>query len=339
MRKICTPAPRHLLAAVVLGLSIHAAAAASEPTTKPSTTPYPAGLSVHNLPVGTQYRTFALHVPPSLKGPPRAVVVVLHGGGGIGMGISRQGQHPLSVFSEVADREGFIVAYPQGSPALDGRAGWSDCRADDRTHPGNEDFAYLAMLLEHLGRAWNLPASRRFMAGGSNGAMMTQGMAIAHPELLGGVASAGGSLPRHPKAGACAQGPIKPVPILLVHGSADRPMPYGGGCVADLNGRCTRGQVLSAEATRDRWLEANGLSAVAPVRHTIERETTDAGPAHRHDHLGAHPVQWWRLEGAGHAVPSQRVQVPGNRETGVQNRDVEFAEIAWAFFKQQLAEH
>ncbi|MFZ9429933.1 MAG: hypothetical protein ACO26F_09555, partial [Burkholderiaceae bacterium] len=41
--------------------------------------------------------------------------------------------------------------------------------------------------------------------------------------------------------------------------------------------------------------------------------------------------------GAGHAVPSRSVRLPSNRLTGVQNRDVEFAEIAWAFFKERLA--
>lgn len=48
------------------------------------------------------------------------------------------------------------------------------------------------------------------------------------------------------------------------------------------------------------------------------------------------PVRWWRLDGAGHTVPSRTVQIAPNRLTGKQNRDVEFAEIAWDFFKEQL---
>ena len=77
-------------------------------------------------------------------------------------------------------------------------------------------------------------------------------------------------------------------------------MPWGGGCVADIGGNCNRGRVISAEATRDRWLQINGL------------------------------------DGAGHTTPSRTVLSPPNPVTGIQNRDIEFAEIVWAFFKARL---
>jgi hypothetical protein len=51
---------------------------------------------------------------------------------------------------------------------------------------------------------------------------------------------------------------------------------------------------------------------------------------------GAAPVVWWRLNGAGHPSPSIAVQVAPNPYNGVQNNDVEFAELAWQFFAQQL---
>ena len=64
--------------------------------------------------------------------------------------------------------------------------------------------------------------------------------------------------------------------------------------------------------------------------------TADTGPANRFDYAGATPVQWWRLDGAGHAVPSRTVFSASNPATGTQNRDVEFAEVVWAFFKARL---
>ena len=48
---------------------------------------------------------------------------------------------------------------------------------------------------------------------------------------------------------------------------------------------------------------------------------------------GPTPVEWWRLDGAGHTVPSRTVLIEPNALTGVQSRDVEFAELAWSFFK------
>ena len=123
------------------------------------------------------------------------------------------------------------------------------------------------------------------------------------------------------------------VPMLLAHGTADTQMPYGGGCVANLGGGCSRGRVVSAQATRDYWLSVNGLAAATPVQTLVDPDKGDAGPANRFQHGGASPLEWWRLDGAGHTVPSRTVLVAPNDLTGVQSRDVEFAEIAWAFFR------
>ena len=73
------------------------------------------------------------------------------------------------------------------------------------------------------------------------------------------------------------------------------------------------------------------------MQQTIERDTTDGGAAVRFDYAGANPLRWWRLDGAGHTVASLSVMVAPNATTGTQNRDVEFAEIAWEFFKERLA--
>ena len=328
--------------AILFALTISAQAQPTAPTVsagtelRPRASPYPVGLSTHAMDVAGQRREYAVHVPPNLTVAPVAVVLVLHGGGGVGLNATREGSHPLSVFRAVADREAFVAVYPLGSMALDGRVGWSDCRGDDRMHKGQDDIPFLAALIERLNREYTLPASRIFMTGTSNGAMMTHAMAMTRPDLLGAVATAGGSLAAAPKPGACAKGPTQPLPILMAHGTADTQMPHEGGCVANLGGRCNRGTVVSAEATRDRWLQANGLSGIQPRQQVIDSDTTDAGPAIRFDFDGPYPVQWWQLEGAGHTVPSRSVRLPSNRQTGVQNRDVEFAEIAWAFFKERL---
>jgi polyhydroxybutyrate depolymerase len=94
--------------------------------------------------------------------------------------------------------------------------------------------------------------------------------------------------------------------------------------------------VISALDTRDRWLAINARAGVTPTTAVIDSSTTDTGPANRFEYTGATPVQWWRLDGAGHAVPSRTVFSASNPTTGTQNRDVEFAEVVWAFFKARL---
>ncbi|MFO0009915.1 MAG: hypothetical protein ACK540_10905, partial [Betaproteobacteria bacterium] len=98
-------------------------------------------MSDQQITVNGVVRQYRVHVPAALTGAPKAVVLVLHGGGGEGLNVSNTGQHPLSVFRSVADREGFVVVYPGGLPAKDieGNPGWVDCRADNTVSSGADD--------------------------------------------------------------------------------------------------------------------------------------------------------------------------------------------------------
>jgi polyhydroxybutyrate depolymerase len=298
--------------------------------------PYPSGLSDQSITVAGVVRQYRVHVPAALAGAPKALVLVLHGGGGTGMGVANTGAHPLSVFRTVADREGFVVVYPGGLPAADGEAGWDDCRADNLVASGADDIGFLAALVTRLQGQYGLTRARTFMAGGSNGAMMTHAFAIHRPDLIAAAATSSGSLAANPKPGPCAAGPTTPLPMMIVHGTADTQMPWDGGCVANLGGNCSRGRVISAQATRDRWLAANGLLGVTPTQQVVDVDTGDGGSANRFDHAGTAPLRWWRLDGAGHTVASRTVLVAPNTLTGIQNRDVEFAEIAWDYFRERL---
>ena len=314
-------------------------AASSVPTDPPPTTPpYPVGqMTDQTLVVGGVTRQFRVHVPAGTT-TPKAVVFVLHGGGGEGLDVTVLGQHALSVFRTVADREGFVVVYPAGLPANDAQrlAGWVDCRADNTVASAADDIGFLAALVARVRTAYGLTSARMFMTGGSNGAQMTHAFAFNRADLVGAVATGSGSLPVTPKAGGCSSGPSRPLPIMIVHGSGDTQMPWAGGCVADIGGNCNRGRVISAEATRDRWLQINGLGGVTPTTTVVDSSAADAGPASRFDYPGSAPVRWWRLDGAGHTTPSRTVLSTPNPVTGIQNRDIEFAEIVWAFFKARL---
>ena len=298
---------------------------------------YPIGISDQTMMVNGTNRNYRVYVPNSITAM-RAIVLVLHGGGGEGLGVADIGTHPLSVFRTVADREGFVVVYPGGLPAKDieGNAGWVDCRADNIVSSGADDVGFLATLVERVRTEYGLTTSRMFMAGGSNGAQMTHAFAFNRADLIAAVATSSGSLPQTPLPGGCTTGPSRPLPILVLHGTRDTQMPWAGGCVANLGGACNRGRVISAEATRDRWLQINGLSGVNPSQTVLDGSKTDAGPANRFDYAGTIPLQWWRLDGAGHTGASQTVIVSPNPFTGIQNRDIEFAEVAWAFFASRL---
>jgi polyhydroxybutyrate depolymerase len=331
------------LGATLACLACAVACGAEQTPTRPSDVPpspasgrYATGLTDDVLVVGAT-RRFRVYVPASVDvRPPTAVVLVLHGGGGEGLDVSLPGEHPLSVFRLVADREGFVVVYPEGMSALDGRLGWVDCRADNRMASSADDIGFLAALVDHLRTRLSVPASRVFLAGGSNGGQMVLAFAAHAADRVAAIAVAGANDAESPLPGPCTTGPARPVPALLVHGTNDPVMPFAGGCVANLGGGCARGRVVSAEATRQGWIARNGLSSEASLVERVDLDVTDAGPAERVVHRGAAPVEWWRLAGAGHVVPSRLVLRPPSAATGTQNRDIEFAEVAWAFFAARL---
>ena len=134
-----------------------------------------------------------------------------------------------------------------------------------------------------------------------------------------------------------AQGKVS---VLLINGTDDPIVPYGGGAVGLRHHQTD--SVLSNEATRDFWLRSDGLwsrapaiftfpslGASDPTRATRDVYGSDAGPQ----------VETIVIQGGGHVEPSLRYHYGWlySRLVGTQNRDLESAEEAWTFFRNKTA--
>jgi polyhydroxybutyrate depolymerase len=259
--------------------------------------------------------------------------LVLHGGGGLGIGVSDIGAHPLSVFRTIADNEKFLVVYPEGSLDIQGNPGWNDCRSDDYSGSQGDDVSFLKQLNSILISELNISSNKMFLAGTSNGALMTYSYAFQFPETIKAIAVSSGNLPEFPESGLCTNGSNLPLPILMTQGTSDPAMPANGGCVADIGGKCNRGKVISQTATINYWLQRNGLQNVTPSISNFDFNTNDAGNVEKRVYNGTKPLVYFVLNNAGHAVPSKTVFTNSTPASGIQNRDIEFAEEAWSFFK------
>jgi len=179
----------------------------------------------------------------------------------------------------------------------------------------------------------NINSSKMYLTGGSNGALMTFSYAFQFPETIKAIAVGSGNLPEFPESGICTNGSTLPIPILLTHGTSDPAMPANGGCVANVGGNCNRGKVISQPATLSYWLQRNGLQNVIPTHSTFDLNTSDAGNVEKRIYKGANPLVYYILNNAGHQAPSKTVFSNSSPAQGVQNRDIEFAEEVWNFFK------
>jgi polyhydroxybutyrate depolymerase len=121
--------------------------------------PLTAGIQELTLPGG---RTATVHVPQHLESP-APLVLVLHelgGGGATAMGYG---------FEPLADSAGFVAVYPDGIDGSWNAGGCCGTAAGD----GTDDVAFLTSVVHRVEAAAKIDPDRVYVAGFSNGAMMS----------------------------------------------------------------------------------------------------------------------------------------------------------------------
>jgi polyhydroxybutyrate depolymerase len=296
--------------AIALALGAHAAVLHAQAV--PASAPAPAG-EPRTLQTGGVTRRYFLYLPTTWhRGRPAPLVLVFHGGGGRASGIA-----PHTGFSRLAEREGFVVAYPQG---LNGR--WNDGRGYAATH---DDVGFVRALLDTLGRELAIDPRRVYATGISNGAMFSYRLACDLPGTFAAVAPVAGAMPAD-LAPICAH--TQPVSVLAFQGTADPLMPYAGGGVAR-----RRGRVLSAERSIAFWATTSGCTA-APVTTDEPDRVTDGTRVRRTAYGTCHEgrsVELYTIEGGGHTWPGGP---PVGGSVGRVTREIDATPLIWAFFAQ-----
>ncbi|MEQ1931311.1 MAG: PHB depolymerase family esterase [Parvularculaceae bacterium] len=182
-----------------------------------------AGLTRVELNVGGDNRYYLIYVPRSYKpGAPTPLVMVFHGGGANAEKMAGQ-----TGFSALAEREGFIVAFPNGSPMrLKGSASWNteSGQFKDRSEKsGVDDVGFVRAALSRIKRDYNIDSRRVYATGMSKGGMFAYTLACRMSDEIAAIAAFSATM----TIARCE--PTQPVAILHVHGTADRTVPLDGG--------------------------------------------------------------------------------------------------------------
>lgn len=263
-------------------------------------------------------RTYLYYLPTSYNaGQLVPLVIALHGGGGTGRTAMRG-----TNFNTLAEAQGFIVVYP------DGIDGWNDGRtfAANRVQDADDVGFINALLDEFVGR-YAVDETRIFATGGSNGGMMSFRLACELTDRLAAVATAVANMPVE-LAEACA--PSRPIPILMMMGTADPLMPFDGGFV----GLGRRGAVISARDTVQFWLDHNMCTSEAQSVQLPDHDPTDNTLVTLHAYTNCErgsTVQWYLMEGGGHGWPGRPQQSSVSR-SGHTVQDVNATQVVWDFF-------
>jgi polyhydroxybutyrate depolymerase len=235
-------------------------------------------------------RDYLLRLPPGEGRAP--LLLVLHGGGGRGRQIERH-----SDLTGPALAAGFAVAYPDGI----GRQ-WNDGRADldaEAVRDGVDDVAFLLALVDRLAAEGKVDPARVFVTGISNGGIMSFRLACEAAGRVAGVVTIVANLGVE-VAGRCH--PSRPVPLLMLNGTADELVRYQGGPVV-VFGKA-RGSVIGTEATLAIFGAANGCGGFQPA--AIADPADDGVGVEALAGQGcAAPTRLVRYVGGGHGWPGK----------------------------------
>ncbi|HEX6375570.1 MAG TPA: PHB depolymerase family esterase [Allosphingosinicella sp.] len=273
--------------------------------------------------IGARERQYLVYAPARRAASP-ALLVVFHGRMGSPARIRAETGYG---FDRLADRNGFVVAYPQG---FEGR--WNDCRkaGDDPARRRDiDDLGFFDALVERLRRQHGVDPSRVFVAGVSNGGQFVYRLALERPRAIAGAAVFVAGLPSRDNNGCTSRGP--PPPILIVNGTDDPINPYEGGMVS-LFGFSHLGTVVSA---RDSALYFAGTgpgpaAARLPARARGDRTWVERSVWHR---AGRGEVVLLSVHGGGHVVPQAVYRPP--RLLGRVTSAIDGPAEAWKFFRRQ----
>ena len=175
--------------------------------------------------VDQDWRTYNIHLPKGFKTNAKyALVFGFHGGQQAGRTEIGWRALPLqSLLSDKADKEGFIVVYPEGKEFVTGRS-WNagDC-CPPSSSKGVDDVAFTKILLDSLFVKYPVDTTRVYATGTSNGAMFCYRLACELSHRIAAIAPNAASLMQQP----C--NPTKKVPIISFNSKIDPIVPYYGG--------------------------------------------------------------------------------------------------------------
>lgn len=270
-------------------------------------------------------RTYSVHISSSYdQTKPTPLVIVLHGGGGAGQGMSK-----LTGFNAIADKENFIIVYPDG---IEGH--WNDGRGIQlyRTQMENiDDIGFISALIDRLSDKLNIDARRIYVTGISNGGMMSQRLGCELSQKIAAIAPVASSIPAN-KASVWA--PSRPVSVLIINGMDDPLVPWFGGDIR--LGKATLGTVLSVADTVKFWTSQDQCSTSPNMTQLSDKDIADGTTVWQESYescQGGAEVVVYNIEGGGHTWPGGLQYLP-EFVIGKTSREFNASEVIWQFFRE-----
>lgn len=232
------------------------------------------------LQVGAVKRTCVVHLPPAYDGAKALPLVIsYHGSGGTGVGMAG-----TTGFNAIADKEGFIAAYPDGitgrSHAWTGLFGTPLPGTPWTQKDGADDVGFTRLLIDQMHDKYHTDAARVFVCGHSSGAYMAYRLAIDLADKIAAAGVVNGSMAIRTQDGqptiAGIPQPAAPISIIHIAGGKDNLVKFAGG-------KTDRVIAWSVPQCVEHFAKADGCATTAKETrdavHAVKRTLYPGGKA------------------------------------------------------------
>jgi|LakMenE18May11ns_1017448.scaffolds.fasta_scaffold9914272_2 polyhydroxybutyrate depolymerase len=222
-------------------------------------------------------RNHITYVPTSyVPGTSTPLVFVMHG-----FTQSNSAIMNATGFNDLAEQEGFIVAYPNGV-----NNGWNT----NSPFPGGssaDDVGYIGALRDTLIAQFSIDTTRIYATGFSAGGYMSHKLACESPKCFAAIASVSGTI-NNGAVDDCA--PQHTLGVLQIHGTSDLIVSYNGSLFSG----------LGVQDVLDLWSANQSCTTpptITPFNATVELQVY--APCN-----GNASVVHYKIDGGGHTWPT-----------------------------------
>lgn len=255
-----------------------------------------AGTTSESIPFAGKQRSFLL-TAPATGDAALPLVIALHFYPGSGRGMA-----DLTGFSELAEREGFLVAYPDG---INGGFNAMYCCGNE------DDVGFIQAVIDEIAATHKVDPTRIYATGISNGADLTYRLAAKLPGVFAAIAPVSGGMSGDWMQMKTGNLPTTPVSLIYFYGKKDRYQVVFG---------------LGAKF----WLEKQRCSSEVSTLAGTDIELTKGGCA------DGSSAAIYALPEMGHAWPGSKGNDDGM--LGYEAAPFKATDLIWRFFRDNPKE-
>lgn len=260
-------------------------------------------------------REYYLFVPSSYEaGTEVPLVFNFHG-----RGSTANEQFAYTLLTTLAEEEGFIVVYPNGTLDDTEISFWNVGFPGPTSNV--DDVGFTMAILDRLITEYSIDETRVYSTGMSNGGYFSYKLACEQSDRFAAVASVTGSVVPT-ELESC--NPERAVPVMQIHGTADLVVPYEGSLFG-----------APIEDLVDFWVDVNDCDPTPAFTEVPDTNSEDGSTAEHYlyaNESSGNAVELYKVIGGGHTWPGAVFII------GVTNQDISANELIWEFFKKHKLE-